>query len=795
MAIKRLEENVEIVQTLSTYPNQEDGLSDAELKAKFDEGAKIIKDYLNDVVVNAVQELENDAPDTSLRVPGKAADAFTVGEEIRKIDSSNIVKTTEQIFTEEQKAQARENIGAAEYGTLTLEHVNQNGSVISQISVTAEQPEIDDNGYVKTGVIEFFETNHDGHVQLAHIADGTKDDHAATVGQLRQEKEKFFEVTTNGVLSLKPEYGAEGSKNAELPKNLVIPNAVDGVTVTSIAASAFAGNLMVESISVPDTVEAIPDNCFSQCYNLKLVSADSVKSIGKKAFESTSVEVADFPNVTSIGSAAFIRSKTKEANFPSLASEGMGSTAFGYCLQLESVNAGNLTKVPDVAFYGCCNLQTVSSNVGITSIGLSAFVCTPKLATVDISKAATDIQAYAFYRSGFEYDWSTLHGCAFGICATSVQLNPTDIWTGLTIKECENPLPTLFNQAYSGWANKMIGETDTRYGAGCVLFAFIHAYCGLYNMKLESVEDFESIANSYEEGILDKFATSMSATYPELCPAFGLSYKFSEIKSQENLQEIYDALADGKYVIVNVGQATSNDYGGLGGHIVLLYGVRKDGKLLVSDSGIGNDSLHGNTSAIHYKHFLHTDKVDGAVSANATDYYIISNGEPSMNTIDEKLDALLQNASFRAEHGVLTCNTADDFGNKYISDYIVDGVKKGSIVTVPCTANPKLIILRATENTQAKIVSLVKNGTYASGQNPTFAALANNVLDIDLKSNVASRNRNAVYYQFSPYGTAVICSYSDGLLSNADTTPNMTISTFYDEADAEYEWTAFYWND
>ena len=186
MAIERLEENVEIVQTLSTYPNQEDGLSDAELKAAFDEGSKIIKDYLNDVVVPAVQELENYVPDTTLSVPGKAADAFTVGEEIRKIDSSNIVKTTEQIFTEKQKAQARENIGAAEYGTLTLEHVNQNGSVISQISVTADQPEIDDNGYVKTGVIEFFETNHDGCVQLAHIADGTKDDHAATVGQVKK---------------------------------------------------------------------------------------------------------------------------------------------------------------------------------------------------------------------------------------------------------------------------------------------------------------------------------------------------------------------------------------------------------------------------------------------------------------------------------------------------------------------------------------------------------------------------------------------------------------------------------
>lgn len=86
MALEKMTENVEIVQTLSTYPNQEDGLSAEELKAKFDAGAKALKEYLNGQVVPAVQELERVVDpgmayglDPTLSVPGRAADAGAVG--------------------------------------------------------------------------------------------------------------------------------------------------------------------------------------------------------------------------------------------------------------------------------------------------------------------------------------------------------------------------------------------------------------------------------------------------------------------------------------------------------------------------------------------------------------------------------------------------------------------------------------------------------------------------------------------------------------------------------------------
>lgn len=112
MALNKLDANVEVVQTLGTYPNQENGLSAEELKEKFDEGSKILKEYLNEQVVPAVNDnagsieknkqdiaenkkaLEDSeirlkaveggavATDATLQIPGKPADAAAVGEEL-----------------------------------------------------------------------------------------------------------------------------------------------------------------------------------------------------------------------------------------------------------------------------------------------------------------------------------------------------------------------------------------------------------------------------------------------------------------------------------------------------------------------------------------------------------------------------------------------------------------------------------------------------------------------------------------------------------------------------------------
>ena len=55
MAIAAFSEDMDIIAKLSDTPNEE--LSSAELKAKFDEGGNKLKEYINTVLVPAINAL------------------------------------------------------------------------------------------------------------------------------------------------------------------------------------------------------------------------------------------------------------------------------------------------------------------------------------------------------------------------------------------------------------------------------------------------------------------------------------------------------------------------------------------------------------------------------------------------------------------------------------------------------------------------------------------------------------------------------------------------------------------
>lgn len=56
MALEIMRDDVRIIQGLSDYPNQEEGLSSGQMKAKFDEAAVMLQDYINNSVVPAVND-------------------------------------------------------------------------------------------------------------------------------------------------------------------------------------------------------------------------------------------------------------------------------------------------------------------------------------------------------------------------------------------------------------------------------------------------------------------------------------------------------------------------------------------------------------------------------------------------------------------------------------------------------------------------------------------------------------------------------------------------------------------
>lgn len=57
--ISKMNKDMRIIQRLGTFPNSDDGLSDDELKAKFDEGGMALQEYINNTLVPAIADLGN----------------------------------------------------------------------------------------------------------------------------------------------------------------------------------------------------------------------------------------------------------------------------------------------------------------------------------------------------------------------------------------------------------------------------------------------------------------------------------------------------------------------------------------------------------------------------------------------------------------------------------------------------------------------------------------------------------------------------------------------------------------
>ena len=129
------------------------------------------------------------------------------------------------------------------------------------------------------------------------------------------------------------------TKYIESDTVVVIPSKINGVTVETIGHGAFEKSA-VTSVTIPDSVTAIPDDAFGFCSQLTNIS---------------------IPN-----SVTFI-----------------GFSAFNSCTSLKSITLpSSLSTIQSYAFYNCGNLKTIRIPVSVTSIGNCAFDVCPSLMTV-----------------------------------------------------------------------------------------------------------------------------------------------------------------------------------------------------------------------------------------------------------------------------------------------------------------------------------------------------------------------------------------------------------------------------
>ena len=401
----------------------------------------------------------------------------------------------------------------------------------------------------------------------------------------------YFSMSDTGEIWLKPEYrgastdmnfpgsisnmgaGVVGSKNQQLPAELVIPELVDGVVVDRLTPGMFLDNQVVESLTFPDTVDEVPNQCCNQAVNLRHIhNTEHIKMIGEKAFRYTRIEKAFFPSLE----------------------EFTGNLTFSTVPHLIFADVGYAKSIPERTFKHCFSLGKVAGR-DVTTVGEQAFTNTPRLRNVPFAKNLVDVDDYAFWRTRFDFDWDSIE-CDFSQNATYAHINPNDFWSSAKPITRENPTPTELCQRDPRWKDRQYGVDSNpdgytqTYEHGCLQLAAMHAYCGIHHLKYSSVEEFEDVilglTNPDENVVVNgktypNYLSAQNGTFPNviaMLQALGIKvdYYNNDTWDEDVLKAVYTTIGAGGYVILDLDVPS--------GHGVVLYGINEHNELMVLDS-------------------------------------------------------------------------------------------------------------------------------------------------------------------------------------------------------------------
>ena len=230
--------------------------------------------------------------------------------------------------------------------------------------------------------------------------------------------------------------------------DIVIPNTIDGNSVTSIGHHAFGNCTGLTSITIPNSVTYVGLHAFSRCTRLTSMSiSDSVTRIELSAFSGctnlTSINVGENNTVYSSDNGVLLnKDKSTVIRYPQ-GKQGtyvipdsvtsIVNTAFEYCTGLTSITVGKnntvyssdngvlfskdkttvilcpqgkqgtylipngATSIGQGAFYGCTKLTSITIPDGVKRINNIAFYGCTNLTSIIIPHSVTNIVGAAFY--------------------------------------------------------------------------------------------------------------------------------------------------------------------------------------------------------------------------------------------------------------------------------------------------------------------------------------------------------------------------------------------------------------
>lgn len=228
---------------------------------------------------------------------------------------------------------------------------------------------------------------------------------ALPIGALAMEVDYETLSICGGFIRVNRYTGVLQSSNMTLSGDLVIPEEIHGVKITSIADTAFARCEALTSVTIPSSVQSIGDQAFTSCLSLKSAKiSEGVTTMGKEVFR--------------------------------------------YCYSLTDVSLpSTLTAVEDYSFDRCLKLESISIPSGVKRIGSYAFANCDKLASVSLPDTVVSMGDYCFCNCTALTDVSipagipTIPTALFSGCSALEKLvlpNGVESVSGLAFRGCKN---------------------------------------------------------------------------------------------------------------------------------------------------------------------------------------------------------------------------------------------------------------------------------------------------------------------------------------------------------------------
>lgn len=177
-------------------------------------------------------------------------------------------------------------------------------------------------------------------------------------------------------------------------KHIQIPNKINGLPVTKIGKGAFANKRIIETVSFPNTLEAIGDYAFSRNRLKSLVLPDSIKEIGRNSFQNNQLTEVKLPsNLKVIPYSTFEENAIKKIQLP-VNLEVIGGNAFK-SNKLSEINLPeSLLTLGEGAFENN-RLKNIILPNQLISVPKNAF-SNNQLTDISFGENVKEIQDYAF---------------------------------------------------------------------------------------------------------------------------------------------------------------------------------------------------------------------------------------------------------------------------------------------------------------------------------------------------------------------------------------------------------------